>query len=216
MSSNDLQNLDEEEEGTDRHMSFGDTFKQRADYNKGMMYEGRRSFLNEAGGPLGNLVPPPEFLTRAQSLKMVHMNSGANMERLAELAMLNEAKMAEQNSKAKEQIKRKQLLQRKKAVVKTITIDRFTSTSREDWDEEFLAGCRMWTNHSTGEVSEVCPWEEGEGLPADSPARSTRGEEEEEEEEEGTGAPVYDPSELRGLFDYLDTHPSPATSPMKK
>ena len=28
----------------------------------------------------------------------------------------------------------------------------------EDWEEEFIAGCHMWTNHKTGEVSVVCPW----------------------------------------------------------
>ena len=84
----------------------------------------------------------------------------------------------------------------------------------------------MWTNHTTGEVSEVCPWlvAEDEGVsPFASPSKG-RGDggvggaaegHTEEEIEEGTGAPVYDPSELQGLFDYLDTHPSPATSPAK-
>jgi hypothetical protein len=38
MSSNDLNNGEEEEDLGDRHMPFGDTFKQRADYNMGLMY----------------------------------------------------------------------------------------------------------------------------------------------------------------------------------
>ena len=202
------QSLDEEEEENIHAMPFGDTYLQRANYETGFMYAGRRRFLNDEDD--NNLRPPHEFMTRLQSLKFVHMQSGDNLERLQEMALLNEQKMAEQNVKI--QTKRKNVI-KKKAIQKTIVLEKFSSTSPEDWGEEFIAGCRMWTNHNTGEVSDVCPFEDDEGEEESSPMKS--GTSASDEVEEGTGAPVYDGSELQGLFDYLDAHPSPANSPTK-
>lgn len=209
MSRNSEMALDDGEFEETQHMPFGDTFLQRADYNKGLMYAGRRRFLNQDDD--NHLRPPPEFMTRLQSLKFVHMQSGDNLEKLQALAIQNEDKLAEQAIKQQQQAAKRKNVLRKKAILKTITLEKFSSTDPDDWEEEFLAGCRMWTNHSTGEVSEVCPWEitEEEGS-------TNRPETAAEEEEEGTGAPVYDGSELQNLFDYLDSHPSPAASPVKK
>jgi hypothetical protein len=207
--------IDEEEEN-DYHAPFGDTFGTRADYSKGAMYAGHMGILygDETGeAETDPLRPPPEFMTRQQSLKFVHMNKGDNLAKLKEMAALNEStRNKEEQEKKVTANKRKQLL-RKKAISKNITIDKYSSTDPDDWEEEFLAGCRMWTNHSTGEVSEVCPYDETKYY---TNGRRTG---DEEENDEGTGAPVYDSSELNNLFDYLDTHPSPsltpATSPVK-
>jgi hypothetical protein len=94
---------------------------------------------------------------------------------------------------------RKKLLKSRKPVNKSILIETYSSVDPKDWVEEFQAGCHMWVNHSSGEVAEVCPWED------------VQEQEEEEEDEEGTGAPVYDPTEMNDLFDILDK-----TSPTKE
>jgi hypothetical protein len=205
MSNRSNTAMEEEDEEIGHAMPFGDTFLQRADYEKGMLYQGRRRFLNDDDD--NALRPPHEFMTRMQSLKFAHMQSGDNMEKLQAMALVNEHKMAEQNLKVLQQNAKRKDVIRKKAVQKIITLEKFSSTDPDDWEEEILAGCHMWTNHSTGEVSEVCPFEDEEISPVKPEADN--------EPEEGTGAPVYDGAELQGLFDYLDAHPSPATSPVK-
>jgi len=66
----------------------------------------------------------------------------------------------------------------------------------EDWAEKFEAGCRIWVNSSTGEVSSECPWaaEEKTEMPIQA-----------SEEFDGCGSLVYDSRELEEMFDYLDS-----------
>lgn len=75
-------------------------------------------------------------------------------------------------------------------------IEKFSSTNRNDWKEQLQAGCNVWINHATGEVSDVCPWhfsddEEGEELVL-------------EEDFTGTGSIVYDNEEFSDFMDNLD------------
>jgi hypothetical protein len=39
-------------------------------------------------------------------------------------------------------------------------IEKYTSTNKGDWVEEVQAGCLLYVNKSTGEVSDECPWDE--------------------------------------------------------
>ena len=185
----------EEEEEADVHMPFGDTFGTRANYAKGMMYQARRKFLEP--GSDNTLRPPQLFMTRPQSLRNAFMSSSDKLSSLQNMSYFREEQNANANALAN---KRKQLM-KKRVVEKHITIEMYSSTDPADWEEEFIAGCHMWTNHKTGEVSVACPWT----------AIDDQGQEMEEERKdiEGTGAPVYDGTELEDLFATLDAIKSP-------
>ncbi len=184
----------EEEEFPPDHEPFGDTFRTRGDYSKGMMYMARRTYMDSESE--NSLRPPDLFLTRSQSIRRVFLSSNDKLSNIQNMAYFRD----EQQQGAANNNKRKQMI-KKKAIEKQIIIDKFSSTNPEDWEEEFIAGVHMWTNHRTGEVSEECPW-----------AASTQDKQEFETSdipEEGTGAPVYDGRELEDLFAYLDSHKSP-------
>jgi hypothetical protein len=182
----------------------------------GMMYAVRRKFMNdECDDPLR---PPQEFMTRKQSLRNAILSKGDKLQNLSNMAYFRGEQ--EQNNIA--QANKRKLMSKKKVIATEITIETFSSTDPADWEEEFLAGCRMWTNHSTGEVSEVCPWAgigEDEGSSSSSSSNSkglgAAGKAGSDTYEEGTGAPVYDGTELSQLFDMLDAYKSPGGTPAK-
>lgn len=66
------------------------------------------------------------------------------------------------------------------------------------------AGCKIWLNRSTGEVSAVCPWtDEDDDVPfVKGFGRDLHG------EEHGTGALVYDDQDVKDLFRMLDASSS--------
>ena len=70
----------------------------------------------------------------------------------------------------------------------------------EDWTEEVIAGCRIWTNHTSGEVSTECPWGDSSSL-----ALRSKDYSDEEEPVYGCGHLVYDSKELDEMFEYLDS-----------
>jgi hypothetical protein len=208
--------VDEDEE-VGEHAPFGDTFATRSDYSMGMMYAGRRKFMNDdSDDPLR---PPAEFMTRKQSLRNAILSKGDKLQNLSNMAYFRGEQ--EQNNIA--QANKRKLMSKKKVIATEITIETFSSTDPADWEEEFLAGCRMWTNHSTGEVSEVCPWagageDESNSSSSGSGARSGKGigySGQAGYDEEGTGAPVYDGTELSQLFEMLDAYKSPKGTPAK-
>ena len=198
---------DEEEEVMD-HAPFGDTFGTRSNYATGLMYSGRRRFMHELADSDNALRPPQLFMTRQQSLRNAMLSKSDKLQSLSNMAYFRDEAAA--NNQA--QSNKRKILIKRKIVPTEITFTTFSSTDPADWEEEFIAGCHMWTNHGTGEVSEVCPW----GEDGKESARKLA----EEEDDEGTGAPVYDGTELGELFDMLDTYKSPspstATSPAKK
>jgi len=69
--------------------------------------------------------------------------------------------------------------------------------------EETIAGCRIWTNHSTGEVSRECPW--ADEIVKDSHSRIDEPSENVDDEALGCGSLVYDSKELDDMFAYLDS-----------
>ena len=83
-------------------------------------------------------------------------------------------------------------------------------------------GTKIWCNHKTGEVSDVCPWEDlNEGL---MPFEDDNVDDESlidlgnpHENMKGTGALVYDGGDLEEMFNILDnatgkTHGKDASS----
>ena len=90
-------------------------------------------------------------------------------------------------------------------------VDRFSSTNPEDWTEEFQAGCRLWVNNSTGEVTTECPWESSSSstnmsIASSSSSTTTTKKEMESEETYATGHLVYedDGEGISDILDYLD------------
>jgi hypothetical protein len=89
----------------------------------------------------------------------------------------------------------KKVVKRKPAV---ILLEKFSSTNRSDWREQLQAGCKIWVNHTSGEVSTVCPW------------NSTKDDEEilkgtiPHSENIGTGSIVYDGAEFGEFMTALD------------
>ena len=84
----------------------------------------------------------------------------------------------------------------------------FLSTS-DDWVIETNVGTKLWCNHKTGEVSDICPWEDlNEGL---MPFAENDVDDENvidllnpHENTKGTGALVYDGTALEEMFSMLD------------
>ena len=74
---------------------------------------------------------------------------------------------------------------------------------------EISVGTKIWCNHKTGEVSDVCPWEDlNEGL---MPFEDDNVDDESlidlgnpHENMKGTGALVYDGGDLQEMFNILD------------
>ena len=86
-------------------------------------------------------------------------------------------------------------MKRKPAV---ILLEKFSSTNRSDWREQLQAGCKIWVNHTSGEVSTICPWSSTkdveEALKGTIP----------HSENIGTGSIVYDGAEFGEFMTALD------------
>lgn len=141
---------------------FGDLFSQNADYQKGILYQGRRRFLVPKGK--NALEPPLEFKTKRQSRR-----SKANAENSTEkLQPLHSLEVAPQLANVILNTKNSFLSLRngefkakrniKHGALKPIVINHFSSVDSKDWEEQYQAGCHLYVNKNTGEVSAECPW----------------------------------------------------------
>jgi len=217
---------------------FGDPFGNRGDYSKGFFYAGRRRFLHEsqkaapqegvltikhgktAKKPTNQLAPPEIFMTRVQKKRFVAgLANKVDIKKMEFSFNSNDYK--EGNGKPIG-FNKKETSSKKKNKAKPITyIEKFSSTDPSDWIEDVQAGCRIFTNRATGEVTPECPWDPANSLIAspsstismspdktktfgDSGFTFTEGGEEGEEEYEGTGALVYNPSEIEDLLAFFD------------
>jgi hypothetical protein len=143
---------------------FGDLFSQHADYQKGILYQGRRRFLVPKGK--NALEPPVEFKTRRQSVRSTQI-ARSNAEKHQPMQGLDIAPphlanviLNTKNSflglrnngdfKSKRNVKG--------GTLKPLVIQHYSSTDSKDWDEEYQAGCHLYVNKNTGEVSVECPW----------------------------------------------------------
>jgi hypothetical protein len=145
---------------------FGDLFSQHEeDYQAGILYQGRRKFLVGTGE--NALEPPHDFKTKRQSRK----TKFGNREKLAPingLAQITEQQMAIQLAQVVSNSKQSFLNLRfqtenrtrkmKTTALKPLVINHFSSVLRVDWQEVYQAGCHMYVNKGTGEVSVECPW----------------------------------------------------------
>lgn len=144
---------------------FGDLFSQNADYQTGILYQGRRKFLKPAGNVLE---PPQDFKTKRQSrrshTKPVFISPA---EKLAPLpgveiapqhlsAVIMNTKNSFLNLRSNGDAKGKRT--NKSGKLKPMVIQHYSSIDSKDWEEQYQAGCHLYVNKNTGEVSELCPW----------------------------------------------------------
>lgn len=199
---------DDERRHVLKRAPFGDTFGNKADYTSGTFYAARRKYLVEAGmegNEEGNVLqPPPESMTRKQSLRFVRNLKSDKLESLQSMAYFNQDAV---KADAERERKRKAMMKKNKEASKPIIVQKFSSVDPADWEEILQAGCKMWVNHGSGEVSDYPPWKSMEEIDEEM-AKA-----EEEEEVEGTGAPVYNHSELDDFLALLDRQPA---SPNRK
>lgn len=187
---------------------FGDTFGSKADYTKGMFYASRRKFLKPEDDN-NTLQPPNEFMTRKQSLNFVRMCSSDKLNSLQNMSYFNANEKSEQ---AAAQIRRQRLMKGRQQKEKNIVVHNFSSIDPIDWEETVQAGCRMWVNHKTGEVSDYPPWQEDEASHLDKVIEEQKND---DRNQEGTGAPVYDNSELHDFYALLEKQPASPTKEYK-
>ena len=50
------------------------------------------------------------------------------------------------------------MMKKNKEASKPIIVQKFSSVDPADWEEILQAGCKMWVNHGSGEVSDYPPW----------------------------------------------------------
>jgi hypothetical protein len=143
---------------------FGDLFSQHADYQKGILYQGRRRFLVPKGK--NALEPPVEFKTRRQSVRSIQ-NAKSHAEKHQPMQGLDLApqhlasvimntKNSFLNLRNNGDFKSKRNI--KGGALKPLVIQHYSSVDSKDWDEEYQAGCHLYVNKNTGEVSVECPW----------------------------------------------------------
>jgi hypothetical protein len=188
---------------------FGDPFGNRGDYSKGIFYGGRRRFLHPKRDD-NHLQPPEIFMTKGQKKRMVLGEKGKDTIMLRKFDFVDK-----QEGSSQAQGKKEKGTGKKGRKKKDITfIEKYSSTNKRDWVEEVQAGCLLYVNKSTGEVSDECPWDEETnklvipGSPGSLRLTPDRyAPREEPDEPQGTGA----------LF-YEDRYPppSPRTRPLAR
>lgn len=145
---------------------FGDVFGGSCDYSKGTFYSGRREFLYTKKDE-NVLAPPTDFLSKKQiNIKLlIQKSGGVNLRQLDFQKKIDpEIEINADNDSKRIDIIKKQgkISKEEKKKSKMIVLQKYSSNRKEDWTEEFQAGCKFYVCHSTGEVSSECPWDETE------------------------------------------------------
>ena len=152
-----------------------------------------------------NLIPPQDFMTKkqAQIALKVKRDEAAGVVTLNNILVFKNQhrdmksdkwSVEVSNRPVKKQEGSKKSVKKKPAV---ILIEKFSTTKRGDWREEFQAGCQIWINHATGEVSGVCPWTVS-AKDQEVPLSQI------ESDHAGTGSIVYDGEEFGEFMNQLD------------
>lgn len=132
----------------------------------GVIYRAKRSYLRSRGEAA--IEPPDQFKTRRQMrLKKIRGDGcGGALNDAASFAFLNVLKKEDdimRNPYLKKN-KTNHVAKEHKFLRNMLVICKYTSDSALDWIEERQAGCRIWVNRNTGEVTSECPFaKEGGG-----------------------------------------------------
>jgi hypothetical protein len=194
---------------------MADPFKLNGDYITGMMYTSRRQYLS-SDNP-NKLEPPKEFMTKKQS--RVRAKISRDAEAMSKVDFNNilqirnthsaaenthdgddSARQVKGSKQTTEKANKKATKQKRPAL---LVAEEFSSVDPNDWIEQTQAGCKLYVNPSTGEVSAKCPWAQ---ITKQLSKELNEDEEETEEEKFGTGSLVYDGSEFDSLMKELDKY----------
>jgi len=143
---------------------FGDLFSQNSDYQKGIIYQGRRKFLVPKGK--NSLEPPTEFKTRKQSSRSLliakslaekNEPTGVDIVPANLAAVILNTKNSFLSLRNSDNFKSKRNV--KNGAAKPLVIHHYSSVDSKDWEEQYQAGCHLYVNKNTGEVSVTCPWQ---------------------------------------------------------
>jgi hypothetical protein len=180
----------------------------------GLFYEVRRKYLKKEGED-NALAPPDDFInhishrgmnSRTEVVnKTMYQQAMEDSKKTPEKFHLQFAKPRDDRETvlSKAQVRRQEASRRAKIPKKIITIERFSSTNPEDWMEDLQAGCHIWINRKTGEVTSSCPWiQSAEDVFRDTSEFTIKSQE--SDECLGTGSLVYNEKDIQDLFAYLD------------
>jgi hypothetical protein len=217
---------------------LGDLFGTKGNYELGLLYSSRRKFLAPAGK--SSLEPPDEFITKRQAHrqhlqkvenKVVPAPKGIfgnmslhNKENPKTSSISSYPSQHSSNQSAtskhiddKADSKNGESTTKFKKVAHMVMDAALLDHHMDDaakamWSEEIVAGVRVWTNKTTGEVLSDPPWLAKKTLVQRSPSRKRvfrvivpeDRAEPKRESEFGTGSLVYDHQELEDLFGMLD------------
>lgn len=177
-----------------------------------MFYGGHRRYLNPEGESV--IDPPMEFKSKRQlkQLKLSRQRDSRNEERVSWQMNFQKAKQ-DNNEEVETNVKKFRKVAN--IVRNTITLDHFSSVTREDWTEEVRAGVKLWINKETGEVATECPWDH---LPTQTPIQRLLAKQKSKKNSAlvpgssgpatdvfGTGSLVYEGKEVQELFELLDS-----------
>lgn len=216
---------------------LGDLFGTKGNYELGLLYSSRRKFLANAGKSC--LEAPEEFLTKRQAhrhhlqkkeTKAVpaprgifdipsqhnkeHPNkSNHHMGNPQPTNQHSISKTIDDRADPKNSESPTKFKKVAKFVMEAVILDHhMDEAAKALWSEEIVAGVRVWTNKTTGEVLSDPPWLAKKALVQRSPSRrrvvrvivpEDRAEPK-HESEYGTGSLVYDNQDLEDLFGMLD------------
>ncbi len=114
-----------------------------------MIYTARRQFLVPPNK--NNLEPPTLFKTKQQAKKkaigeLLSQRTDQNGE------IRFKMDIAERKAPTAPRVRTPAVHNRNRKEDDTIVIEKYSSTSRNDWKERNKAGCRIWINRNTGEL----------------------------------------------------------------
>lgn len=181
----------------------------------GLFYEVRRKYLKRDED--NALEPPQDFMNHKAHGNMMDRSPGKETTRksMYQQAMEDSNKTSEkfhlqftrprddrEAMLSKAQVRRREAMRKARHPKKIVTIVKYSSTKPEDWSSELQAGCHIWINRQTGEVSSTCPWDDESCLRTDTSDFVV--EDDSQGQYLGTGSLVYDDKEIHDLFSYLD------------
>jgi len=206
---------------------FGDVFGTRSDYSKGIIYGSRRKYLHKIDTTATAVEPPQELMSRKQA-----RHAAKQDEKLKIVANMCFGEMSpsfkgknknDADGGASTRTNKSSVLQKSgksyldnmsnRGKKRTIVINKYSTLDQRAWTEEIVAGCRLYTNKDTGEVSRECPWQlDGSIMREKKETRKTNHDDVAEpynhyslkDDKFGTGSLVYDSSVLDNLFQDLD------------
>jgi len=140
---------------------FGDLFLQRSDYSSGIFYATHCKVLSRDNKLGSSLEVPDDFKNKRQMRHVVlnkNLKQGSHDRDEMKIDKVNFHINFQKNKHEIEEDASKKFKKAATLIKNTLIIEHYSSILRRDWVEETQAGCKLWVNKATGEVSSDCPW----------------------------------------------------------